>query len=50
MREFKTHQMGRGGQVTVNWSGTLKGDEIAMSRSVEGGQGAAQDFVLKRQK
>jgi hypothetical protein len=48
--KFKTHQMGRGGQVTVNWSGTLKGDEIAMSRTVEGGQGAAQDFVLKRQK
>jgi hypothetical protein len=48
--KFKTQQQGRGGQVTINWSGTLKGDEIAMSRSVEGGQGQAQDFVLKRQK
>ena len=48
--KFKTTQQGRGGQVTFNWSGTLKGDEIAMSRKVEGGEGAAQEFVLKRAK
>ena len=48
--KFKTQQQGRGGQVTFNWSGTLKGDEIAMSRMAEGGQGQAQEFVLKRQK
>jgi hypothetical protein len=35
--------------VTFNWSGTLKGDEIAMSRAAEGGQGQTQEFVLKRQ-
>jgi len=48
--KFKTTQQGRGGQVTFNWSGTLKGDEIAMSRKAEGGEGAAQEFVLKRAK
>jgi hypothetical protein len=47
--KFKTTQQGRGGQVTFNWSGTLKGDEIAMSRMAEGGQGQTQEFVLKRQ-
>jgi hypothetical protein len=47
--KFKTMQQGRGGQVTFNWSGTLKGDEIAMSRMAEGGQGQTQEFVLKRQ-
>jgi opacity protein-like surface antigen len=49
--KFKTKQQGRGGnEITLNWNGTLKGDEIAMSRMAEGGQGQAQDFVLKRQK
>ena len=49
--KFKTQQQGRGGTpVTLNWSGTLKGDEIAMSRKAEGGEGAAQEFVLKREK
>jgi hypothetical protein len=50
--KFKTQQQGRGGgnPVTLNWSGTLKGDEIAMSRKAEGGEGAAQEFVLKREK
>jgi hypothetical protein len=47
--KFKTTQQGRGGQVTFSWSGTLKGDEIAMSRMAEGGQGQNQEFVLKRQ-
>jgi hypothetical protein len=49
--KFKTQQQGRGGNaITLNWSGTLKGDEIAMSRKAEGGDGAAQEFVLKREK
>jgi hypothetical protein len=50
--KFKTQQQGRGGgnPVTLNWSGTLKGDEIAMSRKAEGGDAPAQDFVLKREK
>jgi len=48
MLKFKTKQMGRGGEVTLNWSGTLKGDEIAFSRMSEGGQGEPQQFTLKR--
>lgn len=48
--KFKTRQQGRGGEVTLNWAGTLKGDEIAFSRMAEGAQGQAQEFVLKRQK
>jgi hypothetical protein len=50
--KFKSKQMGRGGEIVLNWTGTLKGDEIAMSRMAEGGQGQAQEFVLilKRQK
>jgi hypothetical protein len=48
--KFKTQQPGRGGgdPITLSWTGTLKGDEIAMSRAAEGR--AAQDFVLKREK
>ena len=49
MLKFKTKQMGRGGEVTLDWTGTLKGDEIAFSRMAEGGQGQAQEFTLKRQ-
>jgi hypothetical protein len=48
--KFKSMQQGRNGEVTMSWSGTLKGDEIAFSRMVEGGQGQAQEFTLKRQK
>ena len=48
--KFKTKQIGRGGEITLNWTGTLKGDEIAMSRMAEGGQGQAQEFTLKRAK
>jgi hypothetical protein len=48
--KFKTTQQGRGGEVTFNWSGTVKGDDLAMSRMADGGQGQAQEFVLKRQK
>ena len=48
--KFKTKQMGRGGEIVLNWTGTLKGDEIAFSRMAEGGQGQAQTFTAKRQK
>jgi hypothetical protein len=48
--KFKSTQMGRGGEVNISWSGTLKGDEIAMTRTIEGGQGQPQEFTLKRQK
>jgi hypothetical protein len=48
--KFKTTQQGRGGEITFTWTGTLKGDEIAMSRVAEGGQGQKQEFTLKRQK
>jgi hypothetical protein len=41
MLKFKTKQMGRGGEVTLDWSGALKGDEIAFTRMAEGGQGSA---------
>ncbi len=40
--------MGRGGEIVMSWAGTLKGDEIAFSRTPEGGQ--AQTFTAKRQK
>jgi len=49
--KFKSTQAGRGGgEINMSWSGTLKGDEIAMTRTVEGGQGQSQEFTLKRQK
>jgi len=48
MLKFKTKQMGRGGEVTLNWSGALKGDEIAFTRMQDGGQGQPQEFTLKR--
>ena len=48
--KFKSTQMGRGGEINMSWSGTLKGDEIAMTRTIEAGQGQAQEFTLKRQK
>jgi hypothetical protein len=48
--KFKSTQQGRGGEVNMSWSGTLKGDEIAFTRTIEGGQAAAQEFTAKRQK
>jgi hypothetical protein len=48
--KFKTKQQGRGGEITLNWTGTVKGDEIAFSRMAEGGQGQPQQFTLTRQK
>src|SRR5262249_44674735 len=49
--KFKTTQMGRGGnEITFNWSGTVKGEEIAFTRAAEGGQGQSQEFTLKKQK
>lgn len=52
MIKFKTKLPNRngGGEVTMVWSGTVKGDEIAFSRVQEGGQGQAQEFALKRKK
>ncbi len=49
MLKFKTKQMGRGGEVILDWSGTLKGGEIAFSRVAEGGQGQPVEFTLKKQ-
>jgi hypothetical protein len=34
----------------LNWTGTLKGDEIAFTRGMDGGQGQTQQFTAKRQK
>jgi hypothetical protein len=45
---FKSKQMGRGGEIVFNWTGTLKGDELAMTRVAEGGQGQKQEFTLKK--
>jgi hypothetical protein len=46
--KFKTKQQGRGGEIVFSWTGTVKGDEIAFSRTPEGGQ--AQSFTAKKQK
>jgi hypothetical protein len=48
--KFKTTQQGRGGEVTFEWTGTLKGDELAMKRMATGREGAPQEFTLKREK
>jgi hypothetical protein len=48
--KFKTKQQGRGGEVTLDWTGTVKGDEIAFSRMAEGGQAKPVEFTLKKQK
>jgi hypothetical protein len=50
--KFKTKQAGRGGgePVTLSWTGTVKGDEIAFSRVVEGGTAEPVKFTLMRQK
>ena len=46
--KFKTKQQGRAGEIIFNWTGTLKGDEIAFTRLAEGGQGQKQEFTMKR--
>jgi len=48
--KFQTKQQGRNGEVVMNWTGTLKGDEIAMSRMAQGREGQPQEFTLKREK
>jgi hypothetical protein len=48
--EFSTTEPdGNGGQTTLLWSGTFKGDEIAFSRIGEDRQGQALDIVATRQ-
>ena len=47
---FKTKQMGRGGEVTLKWTGAVSGDEIKFKREQEGGQGMPQEFTAKRAK
>ena len=46
--KFKTKQMGRGGEVVLNWTGTVKGDEIAFTRGAEGA--TPVEFTVKRSK
>jgi hypothetical protein len=48
--KFQSKQQGRAGEVVLNWTGTLKGDEIAMSRMAQGREGQPQEFTLKREK
>ena len=46
--KFKQKQMGRGGEVILNYTGTVSGDEIKFSRMAEGGQGMPVEFTAKR--
>jgi hypothetical protein len=48
--KFKQKQMGRGGEIVLNYTGTLAGDEIKFTRQAEGGQGMPQEFTAKRAK
>ena len=48
--KFKQKQMGRGGEIVLNYTGTLSGDEIKFPREAEGGQGMPQEFTAKRAK
>jgi hypothetical protein len=58
---FKTEQMFGENTVTVNWSGKVAGDDLTLTRTVEGrgggggggrggGRGGPQELTLKRQK
>jgi hypothetical protein len=44
--KFKQKQMGRGGEVIMNYTGTVSGDEIKFTRQAEGGM--PQEFTAKR--
>ena len=46
--KFKQKQMGRGGEVILNYTGTISGDEIKFTRQQEGGQGMPVEFTAKR--
>ena len=46
--KFKQKQMGRGGEVILNYTGTISGDEIKFTRQQEGGQGMPFEFTAKR--
>ena len=46
--KFKSKQQGRGGEVVMSWTGTVKGEEIAFSRLAEGQ--AAVEFTAKKVK
>jgi hypothetical protein len=46
--KFKQKQMGRGGEVILDYTGTLSGDEIKFTRMQEGGQGMPVEFTAKR--
>ena len=46
--KFKQKQMGRGGEVILNYNGTISGDEIKFTRQQEGGQGMPVEFTAKR--
>lgn len=44
--KFKQKQMGRGGEVIMNYTGTVSGSEIKFTRQPEGGQ--AVEFTAKK--
>jgi len=44
--KFKRKQMGRGGEVVINYTGTISGDEIKFKQEQEGGMPV--EFTAKR--
>jgi hypothetical protein len=46
--KFKRKQMGRNGEVTFSYTGTVSGDEIKFKQEQEGGQGMPVEFTAKR--
>ena len=45
--KFKRKQMGRGGEVVINYTGTISGDEIKFKQEQEGGR-MPVEFTAKR--
>ena len=46
--KFKRKQMGRNGEVTFSYTGTVSGDEIKFKQEQEGGQGMPVEFTAKK--
>src|SRR5262245_21108591 len=46
--KFKQKQMGRGGEIIFDYTGTVSGDQIKFTRMAEGGQGMPVEFTAKR--
>ncbi len=46
--KFKRKQMGRGGEVVIDYTGTVSGNEIKFKQQAEGGQGMPVEFTAKK--